>query len=528
MRKVCFFMALSALTFNTSISAQTDTTRLTRLDNEELNFLYNIYHDTHNPVALSMNKVKTLASATLIGHLERGPLHDVNAFTKSNNFSLDISGLKEIGKFSLSGNIKYKNEKDYDHKWSNTYMVSPLNPFIIGDSVKSDVNTEEFSLHAAASYKFSNSLAAALKLQYVTGSRSDQTDPRPKTNSMHFLINPGAWYKLSDSHNLGLSFDFDIFHSSISHSVVNNLVSNTFFLMKGMGDNYILTTSDSPGYPRDYNGFRFGVNVQWNASLGRFNNLLELGYNTNSEKAKDGGSSYTFKGGDYSYDMLSLYDRLTFGSQRLKHNVILRASYTSDDGYWYAQQRQVDTSHSNLVYFKVLSKDKVHTSKRVNAALCYRIDGLRHDGMLDWSALAGAGISHSDIKHYEASTYNQKYTLGDVHAQGSKFWTLRRMRLETALRAAYRFTLGDPTFSSVRGKLLNEYTAPTFEYATASMFSTGVHAALNIPLKLYHTPTWLTVYANANFKFYSGDNKYSNVYDGDSHTVTELGLNLTL
>lgn len=528
MRKVFFFITLSAFTAVSAAAATgSDTARTERLNHKELNFLSNIYSESHNPAALSFNRVQTLADVTLNGHLERGTFSAVNTSRKHDDFSLDISGLKQIGKFSLSGNIKYTNSKDYGHKWNNAYMTTPENPFVLGDSISSCVNTEEFSLHMGSAYRFSDDFAAGLRLKYTTGSLSDQQDPRPKTNSMHFEINPGAWYKLSDSHNIGLSADIDIYRSNLTHAIINGLETRIYFLMKGMGDYHTFSSNDNYSYTRDYKGLRIGVNAQWNAKSGAFDNLLELGFNANSENAEDGGKSYTFKGGDYSSTRLSLYDRLTFGSDALRHNIMLNAYLTGDNGYWYDQQKKVDTEHANRVYYTILSKDKVHESTYAGASLEYRIDGLKNS-LPDWSARAKAGISDTDLKQYEIDANNQKYTMGDILASGTKFWNIRSLRLETTLGAFYRFSLGTPTFATVRNKLYKEYTAPMFEYATAKCGGFNARAALNIPVRIYKTPTWLTVYAQSATRIYGGDNEYSTIYDGKSRTYMDFGLNLTL
>ena len=97
MRKVFFFITLFAI--STQIEAavtDSDTTRKDRLNYKELNFLNNIYSEGHNPVALSCNKFQTLSDINFNGHFERGAFHAVNKSSKHNDFTLDISGLKQI------------------------------------------------------------------------------------------------------------------------------------------------------------------------------------------------------------------------------------------------------------------------------------------------------------------------------------------------------------------------------------------------------------------------------------------------
>ena len=237
------------------------------------------------------------------------------------------------------------------------------------------------------------------------------------------------------------------------------------------------------------------------------------------------------KGGDYKATTLGLYDRLSIGgSGRLRHNVSLRGSYNGDEGYWYYQRRMTDHDHSNRVYYEVLSKNKMHKSTRLAASAVYRLDALDTEALPSWTVQGGVGLNYSDEKHFEESTSEQKYTLIDLAAEGTKYWRLRRLRLTTTAGGGYRFSVGDPTFASVRGKLLSQYTAPAFEYATANTASVNARAALDIPLRLYSTPTWLTVFAGGQWRIYSGEdsNKYSNAYEGDCRTLINIGASLTL
>lgn len=527
MRKFKFFIAFISLAVSVEASAGDDATRQSRLYYKEINFLYNPLYETNNPAALAFNKVQTLTTATLEGLLGRGPFHAPDISTKHNDFKVDISGLKQIGKFSLSGNIKYTNAKDYDHRWSNTYMLSDYNPFTLGDTIKSDVNTEEFLLYMGAAYQINDQWTAALKLKYQTGSLSDQTDPRPKTDAMHFTATPGAWFKLSDRDAFGLNADIDVYRSNMSYAILNALIGYNYFLMKGMGDYQRFTTNDVTSYRRDYRGFRFGADAQYRHDFGDMANMLELGYRHNSEKAEDGGSSYTFKAGDYSYNKLTLYDRFSFGTDALRHDITLLGAFLADEGIWYDQQRMVDTEHSNLMYYQVLSKDKIHKSTRLHASLGYRTNKLQ-DGLPDWNAGARISIANADITHNTGESIHQKYTLGRFDLQGGKFWNIRSLRLETTAGGYYRTTLGTPTFGAANAKITQDFTAPLFEYTTSEAFGIRGHVALSIPVKLYHTPTWVSIYANADAAFYQGDNKYSRIYDGDSRTFINFGVNLTL
>ena len=133
-----------------------------RLNDKEINFLDNVFTGTANPAVLSFNTVQTLTRATVNVHFKRGDFHPIDGSPRYNDFSADIFGLKRIGKLSLSGNVSYMNSKAFDHRWNNTALLTRRNPFVLGDSVASNVNQESFSMHAAASLKMSEKLFIAL------------------------------------------------------------------------------------------------------------------------------------------------------------------------------------------------------------------------------------------------------------------------------------------------------------------------------------------------------------------------------
>ena len=118
---------------------------------DELNFLDNLYIHTGNPISLSKNKVKTMADANFYTNFCKGDYHAINQGDKSRELGVNISGLKNFGRLDVYGHIDYTNGKEYDHRWDNTLFVTHTNPFILGDSIRSDANTEIFRMSAAAS-----------------------------------------------------------------------------------------------------------------------------------------------------------------------------------------------------------------------------------------------------------------------------------------------------------------------------------------------------------------------------------------
>ena len=181
----------------------------------------NLYSRSHNPSALWFSPVGNLLDFHADYDIRRGDLHDVDESSKINAFGVGISGQQRFNKVICSGSIAYNDGKEYARRWNSTLQIADDNPFILGDSIPSDFNTQRFNLSGTVAYKPLERLILALKLDYNTGSSANQTDPRPKTDGMHFVITPGVQYLMGGGFSLGLSGGFDLMSESISHEVID-------------------------------------------------------------------------------------------------------------------------------------------------------------------------------------------------------------------------------------------------------------------------------------------------------------------
>lgn len=495
---------------------------------EDVNYLENLYNHARNPVALSYNTIKTYTKATVDATLQRGSFNSVDQSGKINNFNALLEGVQSFGNLDISGSFRYSNIKEYNRKWNSTLYLSPNNPFVLADSIASDVTEEQFSLEAGAAYRFSPRFTAGLKLDYLTGSSADQSDPRPKINAMRLNIHPGINVHLNSAHAVGVSAVVGLYHSDINNTIINNNVDYTYFLMKGMGDNFIRTTSDAPGYNRDYKGQKYGGSVQWalTPQTEAFANLLEISYLHNRETATDGGSSYTFKGGDYSTGSLFLYDRLRFQRNNLVHNIELKATYSTERGDWYDQKKETDTEHGNISYYRILNKSKIQKGTFADATISYQLDILK-EKMLNTLVKLEGGFTKSDRIHYEASTFKQNYTLMHLSLSADKLWYMKNFRLKGHAGGYYTTNLGDKQFGSVKTDLTKSYTAPLFEYESAERagFDLGLTASTRIHSG--GTSLWLSLYARTSCNFYTGKSDYSSLYNNTSLTTTHAGIQIT-
>ena len=499
---------------------------------QAINRLHNLYDGTDNPVSFSYNTVQSVADARAFARFENGRFRAVDEGRKNQTFGASIYGLQRFGKLSVCGSFEYLNAKDFGTRWNNTLFVTDTNPFVLGDEISSDVNTESFDMSAAASFRFSPRFTGALSLRYLTGSRSDQTDPRPKTNAMHFDIRPGIEYRFSPAHRVGLSAGIDLFRSDLSHTIVNNNNNYVYYVMKGMGDFLTRTSSDLGAYPRDYKGSRYDASLQYllTPKGSPVRNLFEVRYAHNKEVSEDGGYAFTYKSGDYYRSDFSLYDRLCLHhSARFAQQFTLRLNYGSDSGDWYDQKKVVNTEHGNAVDYIVLNQSTIRESQYLHAEAGYQADFLR-DGRPDLSFRFGAAFDRTATDQHYTRTFHQEYQTLQFHLGADKYGRIGALRLSGHLNGYCRMQLGDPTYDAI-AKTQNDisatYVAHTFEYATAAHAGFEAIADLALPVTLYHTPLWMGLQLRAASSFYIGDNRYADPFGSGARTYADAAFRVT-
>ena len=501
---------------------------------QQINELTNIRYGELSPTFLSHNKKSTSAFAKVNYNLARGKYHAPDQSGRENDLNVYFGGLKRIGKLDLSGYLKYVNQQADNQRWNSSLYLNPDNPFVLADSVLSDVTAESFHMNAAASYQFLPALEAGLSIGLKTGSRSDQNDPRPKTNSSVVPITAGIEWTPSKAWSFGLAGNIELYRPDINYTLINNLIVYRYFVMKGMGDYYGVSTGSQTSYDRDYKGtsWQAAVHGVWQPQ-GQWSDFLELRIAGNNQKATDGGSSYTFKGGEYKYTQWSLLNRLQYRpSDRVLHQLAIEASYKSGNSTWSDQTRRVDTEHANRIYYEVLSTYKVQKSKRLQGDLTYRFDRFKADKP-DLYATVNVGAVFNSDKHYtDAGWPKQKYTLAHVNLNAGKSWALGNNTLTTSLGGGYYFTLGDKTFGSGNTSasaldITSAYVLPYYEYITGKHFNVGGQIDFNAPLKSKSGNLSLGGFVKVWNNLYADNGEFSAKYKSKAFTNIDLGLYLT-
>lgn len=523
----------SLLCMGTHMMAQESVMGRDLWTDQQTNEQQNIRFHSANPVRQAFNVQRNTAYAQADYTLQRGSFHAADQSGKRNDMNFYFGGLKQLGRIDLSGSLRYENIQARRHAWNSTYGLEPENPFIIGDSVRGRTTVEAFYLNATAAYSFSPAWRAALQVDLQNASSSDQNDPRPKVNTTILPITAGAEWQATDAFALGWNLGVRVYNSDMAYTVVNNRITHSYFLMKGMGDQRNMSTGSETGYKRDYHGFAYNAALQgvWQPDGSAWADFLQLSAERGNQDAKDGGSSYTYRGGDYDFTKLRVTDRLQFRpSEHMLHQFFLDAAYQKGEGTWYDQRRVTDTEHNNRTDYIVLADNKVHKHTRMAADLKYRITALHTDDSETTASLTLGG-ERTQNKHLTDDGYlKQEWTLIHFWADARHEFPLRRGLLNVTIGGGYWMPIGDKKFataveSAISGTLITrDYVAPQFEYLSASHYRTSVLADYSLPLR--HETLALGIFARVDYARYSDDAEYSDRFKSTSLTTTQVGLYL--
>lgn len=491
-------------------------------DYKDIIYLKNIYADGSNPCSFSFTPIRDYLNISLSSDFDRGSYHAVDGSDKTNNLGFDISGMTTVNQISCYGSLSYLNQKAYERRWNSTLFIAEENPFILGDSIQSDFNTEKFHLQGGVSFQPVARLFAALDLQYMVGSSANQTDPRPKTDGMHFIIKPGILYQCSESFSLGVSGSFDLMNESLTHTLINSQYAYTYFRFNGMGCYNGVGTGTLQTYPRSYKGNKYtGALQAVYAGGSAMTNFAEIGYSSQWEDARDGGRTFTFLGGDFRKKEYHLTDRFRISAGQVNHNITLDARFCQTEGDWYEQTEFLDPEKDNQLSYKVQDVNLIHKEQSQVVGVTYQFDKLTRE-LPSTTLLFEAKYKNSDLKHFEGDGYFQKYSNLSFQLNGTQ-----RLRVGDkhffSFSAGVRYRLPLSDSMEAKAKLYEDYTAVQFEYLTSACYG----GTLNCTYQYRINNWWMGVYARANSIWYGGDNKYSDAFHKQSAQYYQAGLTLT-
>lgn len=490
----------------------------------------NIAYSSDNPVRLSLNPLSTYGVAKADYNYTTGDFRNIGTPEKKRQINVYFGGLKDLGKIRLSGHMAYHNDNDRNLPWNSTLWLQSANPFVLADSIYSKKTVESFDMDAALSWQVNDKWLLGASAGLAIGMSSDQDDPRPKITTSNVPLTIGAAYNINDNISVGLSGGVSLYHSSISYTIENPYHNYRYFLLKGMGDYYLWSSSRTPGYNRRYTGTTWHGAVQglFKSNDGHWRDFIEASYSHGNQDARDGGSAYTFLGGDYTFSSINVNNRLSIEpSESLRHTILLNFHHDKGDGDWYDQKAYTDTAHANLTYYEVLAKTRVHENTRTGFNIGYHVDFL---SLSDGKAFAevGFGADETVIKHYTADgQHKQQWDLMNVRLAIGNTFAFGTKALAIGVHGGYWFPFKDRVMATAGGNIAagditGDYVLPQFEFLSSSYAQVGGTADFSFPVSATGVRMGITASVNSNLQ--SGNADYYSAIKSTSRTAVCFGV----
>ena len=438
---------------------------------ERDNGIQNVQSGSSSPVSLYYNPTKDWKAAGASWNYEKGDFHRPDSPAGKSELDLCVEELGSIGKIRTSGGLRYRNTRDIARNWNSLIGNDPDNPYVICDTLADNSVTERFDINGALTWKFSDKWIAAGKIGLTTATLTDSKDPRPKNDISRIPLTLGVERSLGGGWSVGFFGGAELFFSKFTNYLEYGQKAYRYYKMKGMGDFFAFSSSESSSAPREYSGTTFsaGLNAIMCGTL--FDNFAELVFYTGSENARDGGAAYEWKAGDYSFTRICFQDRLDFRGD-LRQSIILNAEVKLMEGFWYDQKLKTDTEHGNISYYEVMSRYKNNNAMRLLAGVDYRIGKDE-----SWSTALGVKFDSESFTHYaDGDPYAQAWNKLIISAEGWKTMPVGRNTMDISAGAGYVLPLGEAVYASgfsgpAKDDITDIYVDPIFAYETSGKLS---------------------------------------------------------
>lgn len=435
---------------------------------ERENGIRNVRSESASPVSLSYHPLADWKAAVAAWNFEKGDFHRPDRPAGKSELDLSVQEVGTLGKVRTAGTLRYRNTREFERNWNSLIGNDPDNPYTIADAVADDATTERFDLQGALSWQFAGNWIAAGKVGLTTAKLTDSQDPRPRNDISRIPFTLGLERTLGAGWSAGLYGGAELFFSQFSNYLEYGQKAYRYYKMKGMGDYFAFSSSESSSSPREYSGTTFRAGVHAGLSRGRIENFAELGFETGSENARDGGAAYEWKAGDYRYTQFRVIERLDVKGT-LRHSILLQAGLKLMDGFWYDQKQQIDTEHGNISYYEVMSRYKNNGGSRLTVEARYRVSRAP-----SWGVAVGAAFNAERHTHYtDGDPRTQSWNLLEVKARAWKTLLVGRHALDLLAGAGYVLPLGTSVYAtgnaaSAKDDISAVYVEPIFAYETSA------------------------------------------------------------
>jgi len=243
----------------------------------------------------------------------------------------------KIGKNWISwGSFEFQMNTEKNRNWSNVFNTYNSSPYLFGDTVKANYDTQFFDLHAKLSRKINQKMAFGIGIDYFAADMSRLRDARTRTYIGNYAAVPSLIYKLSAQHILGLTagirFDKEKMPST---TTVQESPKIEYYLFLG-NENAYSVIDGYKGFDRQFVNLDYSVGLQHSFMSKHFHWLNDLGYT--SKKQEVLGSEHESPG-SYFANKFTLKSVANIKWEKKLLNVTFNGFYNAGWADEYLQER---------------------------------------------------------------------------------------------------------------------------------------------------------------------------------------------
>lgn len=434
-----------------------------------------------NPAGFNFYRLNSISQVQLGADYSKENLKWAQAPGKTQEFYVNTTGLKKVGKLMFNGRFEYKNSRYNDLMYNNLLEFDNRNIYIMGDTINGRQKKEGFTMSGGASYPVTGRLLVGINLDYGVYQGAKMRDPRNLNKIVNLMVTPGLIYQLKDMY-IGVSGGIIRSKNEVDIDVMLDSKHNLFQFL-GLG--YFQVERNISYYEALYENNGYSASVQLDIKKEKWTFFQSLGYTVLSNEVRK-GTSYKLLDGitdlkryEYSgyaiFRGRSLYHQINtnVSSEEIKGTEVEQHTVSVYNGYYYRDSIVTDRR----------VEDK-HIIKDINGMVEYRLSKVGSSVPFKYHFTAGVNARYYKVDHYPVEDYGYYKTstfLGYLSYQRWFHFTFADFAPTIGAKYRKAFT-NEMDYNIIADKFFAEVPELDYQYLTSDYYMGEVDLTLLKPM----------------------------------------------
>lgn len=440
--------------------------------------------NTSNPAAISILNIKRFSVAEAGCLFENNDIKYTHQPGETRSFFVGTSGFKTINKVSFFGSFRYTNEIYDEIMYNSTLVFDKWNPYIIADTIGGRQGKEAFDLSGNVSYKISDRLIIAGKVDYLSAYGAKYKDPRNMNRISRFCFTPGIMYKTG-------KFTFGVNGSVYSNTndvdidaVGNNTINYSFMKFLGLG--YYVSVAGVTNYETRYPAKGYSIGAQVSYRNGSLNYLTTFSIGRETEESRY-DAFFRFLDGTSNTEKYNLTNHLQYKGDNAIHSIDLAGNISYLYGDLYTSSPNVIRAYLQGVPYDLLvfpdPQENAIIITQKSLEIDYHYLTLRSSGLKDFEAGGSVKIDYYYSGRYpdvSTATFDCLNMIATFDIR--KTLHVKKFFISPSVEAFYRGVLNSSmAFNQISPRVFPEMIVTNYNAMKASLYGGTFSAELEMP-----------------------------------------------